>query len=96
MFFGLLFGNIISGIMINSFAEKREKKEELEEDKRNNCYICNINRDAIEKTGDTFEKHTRENHFLWNYIFYKYALDKKDPTEYTGLEYYISDKICKE
>lgn len=30
VFFGLLFGNIISGIMINSFAEKREKKEELE------------------------------------------------------------------
>lgn len=71
--------------MINSFAEKRETKEALEEDKSNNCYICNINRDAIEKTGETFEKHTRSNHFLWNYIFYKYALESKDPTDYTGL-----------
>jgi inositol 1,4,5-triphosphate receptor type 1/inositol 1,4,5-triphosphate receptor type 3 len=35
-------------------------------------------------------------HYLWNYIFYIYGLNKKDSTEYTGLEYAISDMIAKE
>ena len=47
VFFGLLFGNIISGIMLGAFGTLREKKEALDEDKSNNCYICNMNRDDI-------------------------------------------------
>lgn len=38
----------------------------------------------MEKQGTTFEKHKKK-HLLWNYLFYKYCLDMKDPTDYTGL-----------
>jgi hypothetical protein len=40
VFFGLLFGNIVSGIMIDTFSERREKREEMTDDKKNKCYIC--------------------------------------------------------
>jgi hypothetical protein len=33
-----------------------------------------------------------QKHFLWNYVFYIYSLEKKSQTDYTGLEYYISTR----
>jgi len=48
-FFGMLFGNIISGIMLDSFAELRERTNDLVKDKENYCYICNISREQLEK-----------------------------------------------
>ena len=48
-----------------------------------------MSREAIEKQGETFENYTRKKYFLWNYIFYIYVLERKDETDYTGLEYYI-------
>ena len=35
-------------------------------------------------------------HNLWHYIFYIHSLQNKESTEYTGLEYMISDKLENE
>lgn len=42
--------------------------------------------------GTTFNKHI-EKHHLWYYVFYKYCLELKDQTDYTGIEYDITEKI---
>lgn len=47
----------------------------------------------MEKNSESFEEHIKDKHFLWNYIYYMYCLMKKDSTEYTGLEYSISEMI---
>ena len=44
IFFDLLFSNIVSGIMIDTFAELRAKREEMDDDKKNFCYICGKSR----------------------------------------------------
>lgn len=44
VFFGILFENIVSSIMLNSFASLRSQNEELDADKSDYCYICNIKR----------------------------------------------------
>ena len=47
IFFEILFGNIISGIMLDAFASLRERNSELTDDKENLCYICNISRETL-------------------------------------------------
>jgi inositol 1,4,5-triphosphate receptor type 1/inositol 1,4,5-triphosphate receptor type 3 len=84
-FFDMLFGNIVSGLMLDAFSSLREAADELDNDKKNKCYICNMDREALEKQGDDFKNHTKNKHFLWNYIFYILVLEKKDETDYTGL-----------
>lgn len=91
-FFGLLFSNITSGIMLDAFGELRQKVAELEQDKKNQCYICNVTREALEKESKTLQDHIAGKHFLWNYVFFIYSLEKKSPTDYSGLEYYISTR----
>ena len=43
-FFGLLFGNIVQGIMLDAFANLRQSNDQLNDDKSNKCYICNMPR----------------------------------------------------
>ena len=71
----------------------REKKGALDDDKGNNCFICNKTRDSIEKESDNFSNHIQTYHWLWNYVFYAYVLKDKDSTDYTGIEYYIIEKL---
>lgn len=83
----------MSGIILGAFAVLREKKDALDNDKGNFCFICNKSRDEIEKESDSFDNHTKSNHWLWNYVFYVYVLKDKPSTDYTGIEYFISEKI---
>jgi hypothetical protein len=46
----------------------------------------------MEKQNETFNKHISR-HFLWNYLFYRYVVELKDPSDFTGLEYSISTQI---
>lgn len=89
IFFGLLFGNIVSGIMIDTFAALRTQRDEMYDDKKNRCYICGKDRGMLEKNNEKFDKHITDKHFLWNYIFYTYCLNSKHETDYSGLEYEI-------
>ena len=43
-FFEMLFGNIVSGIMLDAFSSLREEADSLVNDKKNKCYICDISR----------------------------------------------------
>ena len=51
--------NIIFGIIIDTFAQLRDKKSQTEEDMKNICFICNIDRQIFERDTDQgFEFHT--------------------------------------
>lgn len=101
VFFGSLFGNVISGLMTDTFAELRARNNEIEKDENNFCYICGFTRYEIEKENKDklklraiFSEHKKK-HNKWSYIFYVFELKKRDSTEYTGLEYIISEKVKK-
>jgi hypothetical protein len=82
--------NIIFGIIVNSFATLRDNKKRNEEDMLNVCYICNIERLIFDKNSEGgFERHIKNDHNLWQYVFYIVHLEEKDHSEYTGVESYV-------
>lgn len=76
--------------------ELRDQRRQIDDDKKNNCFICGIDRQQLEKNQEDFDDHIKSKHFLWNYVFYIYCLQNKDSTEYTGLEYWIMEKVENE
>lgn len=44
IFFGTMISNIISGLMLDAFGSLRDQTNELQRDKQNYCYICNVTR----------------------------------------------------
>jgi hypothetical protein len=43
----MAFLNIIFGIIIDTFADLRDKRNTIEEDMKNVCFICGIERDEV-------------------------------------------------
>ncbi|EAS05098.2 inositol-triphosphate type 1 protein (macronuclear) [Tetrahymena thermophila SB210] len=88
--------NVVFGIIIDTFAELRDMKNFKDNDQKNNCFICNIQRSSFENERINFKKHSQKEHNCWNYLAYIIMLDYKDSNEYDGIEYYVSEKIQKQ
>lgn len=46
--------NIVLGIIINTFGQLRQEKNDIDEDIKNNCYVCGLNRVQFDKNADGF------------------------------------------
>lgn len=47
IFFEIFFGGIVESIMINAFSSLRQKRDEMNDDKKNKCYICGKDRATV-------------------------------------------------
>ena len=87
--------NLIFGVIIDTFADLRAEKNEAEENRRNTCFICGLNRSEFEHKAVTFEEHISRDHNLWNYLYFVVHLKTKDVTEYTGPESFVKGLMSK-
>eukprot|EP01061_Rhynchopus_euleeides_P047402 TRINITY_DN9485_c2_g1_i1.p1 TRINITY_DN9485_c2_g1~~TRINITY_DN9485_c2_g1_i1.p1 ORF type:complete len:443 (+),score=233.20 TRINITY_DN9485_c2_g1_i1:103-1431(+) len=87
--------NIIFGVIIDTFAELRSEKQKIEEAIRSRCFICGIESSQFDRKAVGFEHHIKNDHNMWNYIFFIHHLQKKDPDEFTGQESYVHSMMLK-
>jgi hypothetical protein len=66
----LILGNIFYGIILDTFAEFRDKNNLKQDDIIKKCYICQISRDDCLKKKIDFNKHRSDDHFQWNYVYF--------------------------
>jgi hypothetical protein len=85
--------SIIFGIIIDTFAELRDKSRRDELDKNNFCYICGANKEELEKENIDFRKHVNDDHSLWTYVDYIIGLKFVDPQETNAVNSYVIDNI---
>lgn len=86
----IILYNILFGVIIDTFAQLRNAKNFMDDDKRNKCFICNFDRFVFDKeTEGGFMRHISKDHNLWFYVYYIVHLQSKDPTEFTGIESYV-------
>jgi inositol 1,4,5-triphosphate receptor type 1 len=86
----IVIPGLISGIIIDTFSEMRNAKQQIEGDVFNNCFICNIARDDFEAAGVPFEQHIKNDHNMWKYLWFLIYLDEKDHTEFDGIEQFCA------
>jgi len=85
--------NIIFGIIIDTFGQLRDQKNEMEEDMQSICFICGIDGDTFQRQALGFKNHIKYDHNVWNYLYYLIYLDQKEEDEYTYVEEYVSEKM---
>ena len=56
---------IITGIVIDSFAARREQDDEATDLVTNRCFICGKTRNVFEHLGLEFAKHSTKDHGIW-------------------------------
>ena len=89
----LVLLNIISGVIVDTFQELREKSVEENETKLNICYICSLHRTLFEKRGIDFEYHKDHEHNIMNYFSYIYKIEMTDESELNSLDYQVCQSI---
>ena len=85
----LIMAAIISGIIIDAFAELKEEQQSKEEAQTNNCFICCLNKAELERSKINFQQHILLDHYMWAYARFLLYLDETDPSNLTGPESYI-------
>merc|ERR1719502_287346 len=88
--------NVIFGIIIDTFSAMREMTESKISDMKTICFMCGNDRPMLDRNGGGFDNHINREHNMWKYLYYVVYLLQKDPTEYTGLETYVSELIEEE
>jgi hypothetical protein len=86
---------MISGLIVDTFSSLRKEQEEFDEDSKNICFICGLEREIIEKyyTGkDGFDRHLQD-HNASSYFCYIFYLKEKAQSELSGIESYVKSMI---
>eukprot|EP00298_Acanthocystis_sp_HF-20_P007147 c16810_g1_i1.p1 GENE.c16810_g1_i1~~c16810_g1_i1.p1 ORF type:complete len:154 (-),score=45.46 c16810_g1_i1:12-473(-) len=90
--------NMISGIIIDTFGAIRTKKQEIENDIKQKCFICGIEASVFDHYGDDeggFKAHISSAHNIWQYVYFLIYLREKDEIEYNGTESYVRHCLNK-
>jgi len=87
LFIVVIMVAIITGIIIDTFADLRtERNAAIEDDIMNKCFICSLNREVFERARLKFRDHINIDHNKWNYLFYSMYISNKPSTELSGIE----------
>lgn len=84
---------IIFGIIVDTFRMLREKEFKKERDIINRCFICNIEKDVLEKNSINFEEHCKKDHFIWDYAYYIITLRLQDSQDLNANNSYVKEQI---
>lgn len=74
----LIFLNIFSGIIIDTFSEMRQEMNLRNFHENNKCHICGINKWQVIKRNNNFHDHKNTTHYLWNYVYFIINLQGKE------------------
>lgn len=92
----LLLLNMVNGVIVTTFSQIRQERENKTSDKDNRCFICSINRDEFEKRKISFDYHNKNEHSYKTYIKYLLYLKFKNEQDMDYDESYLSKAINKE
>ena len=85
--------SIVSGIIIDTFGQLRDKKNSVDALLARRCFICGIDSNSFQRQGHGFDYHVRNEHNMWAYLFIRQYLREKDPRLYTGQERYLATMV---
>jgi hypothetical protein len=86
LFIVVIMVAIITGIIIDTFADLRTERNAIEDDIMNKCFVCSMNREVFERARLKFRDHINIDHNKWNYLFYSMYISDKPSTELSGIE----------
>lgn len=90
--------NIIFGIVIDTFGNLREQKNQRYADTVGKCFICSIDREIFDRAADGpdgFRIHVKRDHNMWNYMYFIFLIWEQDKDDDDGLELFIRKCIDK-
>ena len=87
--------SIVSGIIIDTFGQLRDRKGKVDEELGRRCFICGNDSNSFQRSGRGFDYHVAREHNMWNYMFVRQYLRERNPQHFTGQERYLNARILE-
>jgi hypothetical protein len=81
------------GIVVDTFAALRDKQDSIDNDKKNVCFICQLSRDDSLNKNIDFNDHVKNDHRIWNYVYFLTYLRINNPNDFNALEFYVWKRV---
>jgi hypothetical protein len=91
----LVITAIVSGIIIDTFAQMRSDRNLVEQDLKGSCFICDIEPEDFEQFNVRYSDHIKQDHNMWQYIWLKIYLRDKDRVQYSGMEMHVAPFLMR-
>ena len=88
--------NLVAGVVITTFGKLREEKNERMRDTTEVCFICGVDKQVFDRAANDpngFKIHIRDDHLMWNYMYFIFYIWEQDKDDDDGLEYYVRHRI---
>eukprot|EP00927_Polykrikos_kofoidii_P076835 TRINITY_DN73860_c0_g1_i1.p1 TRINITY_DN73860_c0_g1~~TRINITY_DN73860_c0_g1_i1.p1 ORF type:complete len:1051 (-),score=212.36 TRINITY_DN73860_c0_g1_i1:79-3231(-) len=89
----LIMAAIISGIIIDEFANLRDTQKGVEDAMQSQCFICSLSKSELERNGVKFEQHILEDHYMWSYARFLLYIEETGNQELSGPEDFVKELI---
>lgn len=92
--------SIITGIIIDTFAEMRANRDSIAEQVDSECFICRISAEEFNKSKNHngFYHHITVEHNVWSYVYLKYYIEEQAArarVRLTGVDLHASKIIAE-
>lgn len=84
--------NVIFGIILDTFGELRDDRNQKSQDIASTCYICGQTRSTLELKASGWKNHFTGEHSPFAYLAFLIYLDNKPEIECNGIEKYVKEK----
>ncbi|GAB5356353.1 hypothetical protein AAMO2058_000283300 [Amorphochlora amoebiformis] len=92
--------SIITGIIIDTFAEMRENRDKIELEVTTKCFICHKGYQDFDesKQHSGFQHHLTVEHNMWAYVYMKFYILRKavrSPNKLSNVELYVAKVLLE-
>lgn len=81
--------NIVFGIIIDTFGDMRNARNEWRDYLNTTCMICDLKKTEIDSAGEGYFRHINVSHSIEDYIYFMIYVRKKNLNDCDGLEQYV-------
>lgn len=85
----IILMNILFGIIIDSFADKRAQADDFKREVRGQCFICGISKSRFDIENVNWNDHIYCEHNLHSYVAFMLYVQSRPKSECTGIEKFV-------
>jgi len=85
--------NIIFGIIIDTFGDLRDTRNEELKQVEQTCFICGQDKYDFDTRGNGWYEHIYKEHNIYAYLNFCIYIEKKNMTECNGVEKFVKEMI---
>lgn len=87
--------SLILGVIVDTFGKLRLSRKARVDDRATKCFICHLDSYKFLNVDGHFEQHIKQDHNMWNYLYFTIYLEKTTKAQRNHHELYLFQEFIE-